>query len=82
MRKYAADVSIFETCIDANLKMVKTRDPDNFPRRRNDVGGQFPKLPLNGELIYFKRYLDYPNSIYQHALLSLSLSLSNSHIHD
>ena len=32
MRKYPSDVSISETCIDANLKMVKRQDPDNFPR--------------------------------------------------
>ena len=32
MRKYPPDVSVSETCIDANLKMVERRDPDNFPR--------------------------------------------------
>ena len=43
MRKYPSDVSISETCIDANLKMVERRDPDckNGARRQN------PKLPLN-----------------------------------
>ena len=32
MRKYPPDVNVSETCIDANLKMVERRDPDNFPR--------------------------------------------------
>ena len=32
MRKYPPDVNVSETCIDANLKMVEGRDPDNFPR--------------------------------------------------
>ena len=31
IRKYPSDVSVSETCIDANLKMVERRDPDNFP---------------------------------------------------
>ena len=50
MRKYPADVSVSETCINANLKMIERWDTDNFhvSRRRNDVPGQYPKLPLNG----------------------------------
>ena len=32
MRKHPPDINISETCIDANLKMLERRDPDNFPR--------------------------------------------------
>ena len=32
MGKYPPDVNVSETCIDANLKMVERREPDNFPR--------------------------------------------------
>ena len=44
MRKYPSDVSVSETCIDANSKLVERRDPDNFPR--NDARGQYPKIAL------------------------------------
>ena len=32
MRKYPPDVNVSEICIDASLKMVERRGPDNFPR--------------------------------------------------
>ena len=32
MRKYPSDESVSENCIGANLKVVKRRDPVNFPR--------------------------------------------------
>ena len=56
MRKHPPDVNVSETCIDANLKMVERRDPDNFPvsRRRNDARGQYPKLPLNTKISHMK----------------------------
>ena len=30
--KHPPDVNVSDSCIDANLKMVERRDPDNFPR--------------------------------------------------
>ena len=56
MRKYPQEVKVSKTCIDANLKMVERRDPDNFPRsrRRNDARGQYPKLPLNNQTYIVK----------------------------
>ena len=56
MRKYPAEVSASETCIDANLKMVKSRDPDTFSisRNRNDALDFDPYCMLPGSLMIQK----------------------------
>ena len=48
MRKYPPDVSESDTCINANLKMVERRDPDNFPRfpPREKCALTIPKIAL------------------------------------
>ena len=48
MRKYPSDISVSETCIDVNLKMVKRRDPDIFPcfPAAGMVRGTIPKISL------------------------------------
>ena len=59
MRKYPSDISVSETCIDANLKMVERRDPELLPvsRRRNGGHGQYPKLPLKAVMeVYGKTF--------------------------
>ena len=51
MRKYPPDVNVSETCIDANLKMVERREPDNFLRfpPQEWCAWTNPKLPLKSQ---------------------------------
>ena len=59
MQKYPSDVSVSETCIDANLKMVERRTQTTFPvsRRRNGAPGrQYPKLPLKGDVDLYENF--------------------------
>ena len=48
MRNNLPDVNVSETCIDANLKMVERRDPDNFPRfpPQEWWAGSIPEIAL------------------------------------
>ena len=49
MRKYPSDESVSENCIDTNLEMVETRDPDNFPRllKQELCAWTIPEIALN-----------------------------------
>ena len=79
MRKHPPDVNVSETCIDANLKMVERRDPDNFPRfpPQELSAWTIPELPLRIAL-YFELYRSINKVI---SLRNISKVVSHFFIH-
>ena len=55
MRKHPPEVNVSEPCIDANSKMIESRDPDNFPRfpPQEWCAWTIPEIALKRKLLIF-----------------------------